>query len=50
MKAVLWADTLQSLLMVVGVITVTAAGIYTEGGVANIWEANRVSGRLDFLV
>lgn len=50
MKAVLWTDTLQSLLMVVGVIAVMAAGVHREGGVANVWEASRVSGRLDFLV
>lgn len=49
MKAVLWTDTLQSLLMVSGLVAVIITGVIKEGGIGNIWEVNRMSGRLDFM-
>ena len=47
MKAVLWTDTFQLLIIFAGVITVFTAGIIQEGGFGNITEVNRLSGRLD---
>ena len=47
MKAVLWTDTFQLLIIFAGVITVFTAGVIQEGGFGNITEVNRLSGRLD---
>lgn len=50
MKAVLWTDTIQTVFMVGGLLTVLIVGFIREGGIGNVWEANLQSGRLDFLV
>ena len=45
----LWTDTLQLLVMISGVILVLIMGVVKEGGFGEIWEVNKISGRLDFL-
>ena len=47
LKAVLWADTLQMVIMVVGFATAAITGVVNQGGLARILEDARVSGRLD---
>ena len=47
MKAVLWTDTLQLLIMFEGVITVFTAGVIQEGGYAKVTKLGQQSGRLD---
>lgn len=49
LKAVVWADTFQMVIMIGGFIAVLITGIVRQGGFANVIEANRVSGRLDIL-
>ena len=49
LKAVLWTDTLQLIVMIAGVLTVLAMGIAEEGGFYQVWETSRISGRLDML-
>ena len=45
----LWTDTLQLIVMILGVLTVLIMGITEEGGFDQVWEASKVSGRLDML-
>ena len=47
MKAVIWADTFQMIIMIGGFVAVLITGIVRQGGFNNVIEANRVSGRLD---
>ena len=47
MKAVLWTDTLQLLIIFVGVLIVFTAGVIHEGGLGGITKVSRQSGRLD---
>ena len=49
MKAVLWTDTLQLLIMFAGIFTVFIAGVIHEGGFTEITSVSRKSGRLDVL-
>ena len=49
MKAVLWTDTLQLVIMLIGVFIVLIMGVVKEGGFGSVWETNRLSGRLDFM-
>ena len=49
MKAVLWTDTLQLMIMFAGVFTVLIAGSINEGGAAEIYRVNKMSGRLDVI-
>jgi len=49
LKAVLWTDTLQLVIMIGGIFVVLIYGIVDGNGMAEIWEANKLSGRLDFL-
>ncbi|GFS44341.1 sodium-coupled monocarboxylate transporter 1 [Trichonephila inaurata madagascariensis] len=48
LKAVLWTDVLQGLLMILTIITLYVAGIKEAGGVTNIIDRAREGGRLDF--
>lgn len=47
MKAVLWTDTLQMIIMAGGCIALVIVGVVNEGGLSNIWQANVDSGRMD---
>lgn len=48
LKAVVWTDTLQFLLMVGGVFAVTVLGLMATGGFINVWETADAGGRLIF--
>lgn len=47
MKAVLWTDTIQLLIIIAGVLTVLIAGVIREGGPAEVYRINDLSGRMD---
>ncbi|XP_064455843.1 putative sodium-dependent multivitamin transporter [Ornithodoros turicata] len=49
MKAVLWTDLFQSLLMFLAMFSVVAVGSYNVGGVGNVWQAALDGGRIEFL-
>lgn len=49
MKAVLWTDAVQLLIMIAGVLTVLIYGTLKEGGIVEVLRVNRLSGRLDFI-
>ena len=38
MKAVIWTDTFQMLVIVGGMSTLVAQGSYTAGGIEKVWE------------
>ncbi|GFY06248.1 sodium-coupled monocarboxylate transporter 1 [Trichonephila clavipes] len=48
LKAVLWTDVLQGLLMIITIITLYVAGIKEAGGVTNIIDRASEGGRLNF--
>ena len=48
MKAVLWADTAQILVMVAGLLAVIIRGCMTVGGVAEVWRIAEEGGRINF--
>ncbi|CAG5104220.1 Similar to Slc5a6: Sodium-dependent multivitamin transporter (Rattus norvegicus) [Cotesia congregata] len=48
LKAVVWTDTIQTLVMYGGTITICIIGTYQVGGVAKVWERNNESGRIQF--
>ncbi len=48
MKAVLWADTLQCVIMVAGLVGVIIQGILRVGGIQKIWKIAEDGGRLNF--
>ena len=48
LKAVVWTDTLQFLLMVVAIIAVITLGLLSVDGVENVWEAAERGKRLIF--
>ena len=47
MKAVLWTDTMQLAIMIIGIVVVYIVGVIKEGGFGEIYEVNNISGRLD---
>ena len=47
MKAVLWVDTVQSLIMVAGLLSVMVAGIWKVGGVREVWRIADEGGRIN---
>lgn len=47
MKAVVWTDVLQSILMVAGVLVVTASAIVEAGGLGSVWTIATEHGRTD---
>lgn len=47
MKAVLWTDTIQLAIIVVGVFVVVIGGTIKEGGPAEVYRVNQISGRMD---
>ncbi|XP_057318145.1 sodium-coupled monocarboxylate transporter 1-like [Microplitis mediator] len=48
LKAVVWTDTIQTLVMFCGMIIVCIMGTYQVGGVAEVWERNDESERIEF--
>lgn len=48
LKAVVWTDTLQFVLMVGGIVAVTILGLTATGGFWNVWERSDAGGRLIF--
>lgn len=48
LKAVVWTDTLQFLLMLGAITCVIVLGLNTTGGFSNVWEAADRGGRLTF--
>ncbi|KAK6622118.1 hypothetical protein RUM44_001925 [Polyplax serrata] len=47
-KAVVWTDTLQIGLMILGVLTVATMGTLDVGGPKTVWQRNDESGRIEF--
>ncbi|KAL7298032.1 hypothetical protein TKK_0009039 [Trichogramma kaykai] len=48
LKAVVWTDTIQTIVMFGGVITVAVIGTARVGGVAEVWKRNVATGRIEF--
>ena len=48
MKAVIWADVFQFFVMFGSVLAVAVLGTYDAGGIENVWNFNKDSGRLKF--
>lgn len=48
LKAVVWTDTLQTVLMYFGVIFVLGYGTWRLGGISNVLSINKEGDRLDF--
>ena len=49
MKAVMWTDVFQIVIMIVGLIAVIVRGVVINGGVWNVWEQAQKGGRIHFL-
>ncbi|XP_077515840.1 putative sodium-dependent multivitamin transporter isoform X1 [Amblyomma americanum] len=49
MKAVLWTDLFQSILMFLAMFAVVGVGTYRMGGVYNVWNEALAGGRVEFL-
>ena len=49
LKAVIWTDAIQLIIMVAGVIVVLIYGSIEQGGFFKVLEVNRLSGKLDIL-
>ncbi|XP_054159523.1 sodium-coupled monocarboxylate transporter 1-like [Oppia nitens] len=47
-KAVIWTDVIQCILMFLGVLMVIIQGISEVGGIAKVWDINEKGGRLKF--
>ncbi|CAG0879584.1 unnamed protein product [Cyprideis torosa] len=48
MKAVIWTDTVQVIIMYVTIVGVILKGTFDEGGFAAVWKVNDDSGRIEF--
>lgn len=48
LKAVVWTDTLQFMLMIGGVVCVTVLGLMETGGFENVLNTAEAGGRLKF--
>ncbi|KAG8229119.1 hypothetical protein J437_LFUL009588 [Ladona fulva] len=48
LKAVVWADALQTIMMFGGMLVVIFIGTVSVGGVTEVWERNEKGGRLEF--
>ena len=48
MKAVLWADTLQMIIMVAGQLAVIIQGLIRIGGINRLWQIAEQGGRINF--
>ena len=49
MKAVIWTDTIQVVIMYVSMIAVIAKGHFDVGGSAAVWRKNMDTDRVEFL-
>lgn len=47
LKAVIWTDVLQMVIMLAGFVAVIARGAVIQGGLTRIWEDADQGGRLD---
>ena len=47
LKAVIWTDVMQMVIMLAGFVAVIARGAVLQGGLTNIWEDAGKGGRLD---
>lgn len=47
LKAVIWTDVMQMVIMLAGFVAVIARGAVLQNGLTNIWEDARQGGRLD---
>lgn len=48
MKAVVWTDTIQTVIMVGALTVVLVMGTINAGGFAEVWKKNKEGGRIDF--
>ena len=48
MKAVVWTDTFQMIVVISGVITLVGKGLYEAGGFEKVMDTARDTERLDF--
>ncbi|CAD6208628.1 GSCOCG00010605001-RA-CDS [Cotesia congregata] len=48
LKAVVWTDTIQTVVMFGGVIIVAVLGTIRVGGFAEVWRRNFITGRIEF--
>ena len=48
LKAVIWTDVFQSMIMVAGLIVVVIVGSIEVGGFAEVWRINKQFDRLNF--
>ena len=48
LKAVVWTDVFQSLIMIAGLIIVVVIGSIEVGGMTKVWEINKKFDRLNF--
>lgn len=48
-KAVIYSDAFQLIIMFAGIITIISKGIYDVGGFSELWRINGEGGRLNFL-
>ena len=47
-KAVVWNDSFQSVVMMVGIVAVLIKGCLVVGGIGPVWDLNEQFGRLNF--
>lgn len=48
LKAVVWTDTIQTVMMFGAVIVIVILGTNRVGGVAEVWKRNFDTGRIEF--
>ncbi|XP_054002276.1 sodium-coupled monocarboxylate transporter 1-like isoform X2 [Hylaeus anthracinus] len=48
LKAVVWTDAIQTVVMFGGVVVVAVLGTLRVGGIERVWERNRDTGRIEF--
>ena len=48
MKAVLWADTAQTVVMLAGLLAVLARGLFLVGGLDEMWRIAEEDSRFNF--
>jgi Na+/proline symporter len=50
MRAVVWNDALQIIILIVGLIAVAILGAHEVGGGASVWEIAKSTGRVNYNV
>jgi len=48
LKAVVWTDVFQSVIMLAGLIIIAVAGVVEVGSLGKVWEINKRHGRINF--